>query len=916
MSLQSRVKTLWRAISKPRELAAQVQEELEFHIETYAEDLMNAGVPRAEALRRARAQLGSVAAGKENCRAAWGTRFIDTMRADLRFAARMLTRSPGFAAIAVGSLALGIGANTAIFSMAKAVLLDRLNVPQPGQLRLLAWYSKGHSIVHSEWGDMHRTADGQGSASTSFSYPVYQQMRSQNRDLGELFAFKNLGRLNVTVDGEAEVLQADLVSGNFYEQMQVNPQQGRAIAPSDDQSGAAPVAVISDGYWEHRFNRSQAALGKTILVNLVPVTIIGVNPPAFAGAKGTLSSPQLFLPFSAQPAVYPYQNTDSLLSSNKVWWMQIMARVSPGTDEHKVRAALDVAFKSAIHATAVIKPNESIPDIEVDDGSRGMNEAHGEMAKPLWSLMALAGLVLLLACANMANLLLSRSEARQREIGVRLALGAGRWRIMRQVLTESLLLAGLGGFAGLVSGAFGKKAIVAMLSSPSDPLTIRDGFDWGVFAFCAALSILTGLLFGAAPAWQLTRTQANTTLKDRAQTVTRRQRGLTGKSIVVFQVALSTLLVVSAGFFLRTLINLDRIKPGFDPHNLVLFDVRPPLKLYTGEKQINLFHQLTDRLASQPGVESVSLTSVPPLANNYDSDDFLPEGAKSDSDAQSVNESTVGERYFETLRIPIVAGRSFAPSDTETSLKVAVVNQALAKKYFPDQNPIGKTFSTTDNKQNKLVFRIVGLCADARYASLREDPPPVFYLNYRQAPEVDWGMTFAVRTTSPRATITPALRRSLQEVDRNLPLIDVRTQQEQIDQLLTNERIFADLTVAFGVLALVLASIGIYGILAYSVSRRTNEIGIRMALGARADQVMRMVLGEAGWMTVIGIIAGLGAALALGRVITSLLYGLKAWDPATLAGAAGVLLLVAFSASWLPARRAARIDPMKALRHE
>jgi predicted permease len=914
MSLQSRVKTLWRAISKPRQLAAQVQEELEFHIESYAEDLMNAGVPRTEAFRRARAQLGSVAAGKENCRAAWGTRFFDELRGNLRFAVRMLAKNPGFTAIAVGSLALGVGANTAIFSMAKQVLLDPLNVPQPRQLRLLAWHSKRHSVVHSEWGDMHRMGDGEGS--TSFTYPVYEQLRRQNHNLNDLFAFKNLGLINITVDGEAEVLQGDLVSGNFYEQMRVQPQQGRAINPSDDQAGAAPVAVISDGYWARRFNRSPAALGKTVLVNLVPITIVGVNPPLFTGAKGTTQSPELFLPFSLQPAIYPYHNVDSLLTSNKVWWMQIMSRVTPGTDEVKARAALDVALKSAVHATSVVKPDESMPDLEINDGSRGMNEASEQLSRPLWSLMALSGLVLLLACANMANLLLSRSEARQREIGVRLALGAGRWRIARQVMTESLLLAALGGLAGLAMGWLGRKAIVAILSNPANPIVLRDGFDWGVFAFAAALSILTGLLFGAAPAWQLTRTQANTTLKDHAQTATRRQRGLTGKSIVVFQVALSTLLVVSAGFFLRTLLNLDRIKPGFDPHNLVLFEIRPPLKIYTGEKQAFLFRQLTERLAAEPGVESVSLTSVAPLSNNYDSEDFTPEGAKPDSNQDAPNEATVGDRYFETFRIPLLAGRSFTPADTETSPRVAVVNQALARAYFANQNPIGKTFATSDMKQNKLVYRIVGVSADTRYASLREPPPPVFYLDYRQAPEVDWGMTFAVRTSAPRQTIAPALRRAVQAVDRNLPLVDVRTQQEQIDQLLTNERIFADLTVAFGVLALVLASIGIYGILAYSVSRRTNEIGIRMALGARADQVMRMVLGEAGWMTVIGIVAGIGAALALGRVITSLLYGLKAWDPATLAGAAGVLLLVALAASWLPARRAARIDPMKALRHE
>jgi predicted permease len=478
-----------------------------------------------------------------------------------------------------------------------------------------------------------------------------------------------------------------------------------------------------------------------------------------------------------------------------------------------------------------------------------------------------------------------------------------------------MLVAALGGLAGLAMGWVGRKAIITTLLNPADSMATPDRLDWGVFAFAAALSLVTGLLFGAAPAWRLTRTQTNTTLKDHAQTVTRRQRGLTGKSIVVFQVALSTLLVVSAGFFLRTLLNLDRIKPGFDPHNLILFDIRPPLKLYSGEKQLFLFRQLTERLAAEPGVESVSLTSVPPLGNSYDSDDFTPEGAKPQTGA-GVNEATVGDGYFATLRVPIMAGRGFTPADTETSPRVAVVNQALARAYFANQNPIGKTFATSDMKDNKLIYRIVGISADTRYASLREEPPPVFYLDYRQAPEVDWGMTFAVRTSVPREAITPLLRRAIQAVDPNLPLVDVRTQQEQIDQLLTNERIFAHLTVAFGVLALALASIGIYGILAYSVSRRTNEIGIRMALGARADQVTRMVLSEAGWMTVIGIPVGLGAALALGRVVTSMLYGLKSWDPATLAGAAAVLVLVALAASWIPARRAAAIDPMKALRHE
>jgi predicted permease len=526
------------------------------------------------------------------------------------------------------------------------------------------------------------------------------------------------------------------------------------------------------------------------------------------------------------------------------------------------------------------------------------------------------GLVVLLACANMANLLLARSAARQKEMSVRMALGAGRARILRQVMTESLLLAVLGGVAGLVVGYFGRGAILALLSSPADPMVMQGGFDWGVFAFNAALSVATGLLFGVGPALQATRTQASRTLKDVAQTTTRRRRGFAGKAIVGFQVALSTLLVVVAGVFLRTVINLSRIDPGFDTRNIVLFDMRPPQTEYSGEKQVALFRQIAERLAVVPGVESVTPTSVAPLSHSYENDDFTPVGHKETAEKDSSDTATVGDEYFATFRIPMVAGRGFAPTDTETSPKVAVVNQALAKEFFPGENPVGKSFATSGAKDEKVLYQIVGVCADTRYGSLREDPPPIFYLDYRQAPEIDWGMTFAVKTRTSRAVITPSLRRAVQSLDRNLPLVEVRTQQEQIDELLRNEHVFADLTAGFGVLALVLACIGIYGLMAYAVSRRTNEIGIRMALGARAEQVLGMVLGEALWMTTAGVVVGLAGAMAVGRLIASQLYGLKAWDPATLTAAALLLVLVALASSWVPARRAAAVDPSKALRAE
>jgi predicted permease len=363
-------------------------------------------------------------------------------------------------------------------------------------------------------------------------------------------------------------------------------------------------------------------------------------------------------------------------------------------------------------------------------------------------------------------------------------------------------------------------------------------------------------------------------------------------------------------------INLNRVDPGFDPRNLVLFEIRPPASQYSGEKEKQLFQEITAKLAAVPGVESVTPTSVAPLSHDYESDDFKPVGQTGASSQEEADNSTVGDAYFSTFRIPIVEGRSFAPTDTETSPKVAVVNEALVKTFFPHENPIGKSFATSDVKGSKLMFQIVGVSADTHYGSLRENPPPIFYLDYRQGPEIDWGMTFAVKTRTARAAITPSLRRAVASIDPNLPLVDVRTQEEQIDELLMNERIFADLASGFGLLALVLACIGIYGLMAYTVSRRTNEIGIRMALGARAEQVLRMVLREAMWMTAVGVAAGLSGALLVGKVIASLLYGLKPWDPVTLAGSAVLLLLVALGASWIPAQRAARVDPSRALRAE
>jgi predicted permease len=543
VSLRARLQSWLGAVTSRSRLEGEMDAELTFHLESYIEDLVERGMPREKAERQARIEFGGIPVHKEEMRASLGLRLWDDLWSDLRYAVRMLWKSPGFTAIAVGSLALGIGANTAIFTMAKAVLLDRLHVPHPEELLLLHWVAPKQSAVHHSWGDWE-TLPGNQQTSTSFPYPIYQQLRAHNQVLQDLFAFKDIGRLTATVNDEAGVVQAEMVSGNYYQQLGVQTVLGRPIGPADDAiSGSGAVVVISDGYWAKQFARSPSVIGKSIYLNSAPFTIIGVNPPSFTGTKNAHSSPQVFVPFSIQPALLPRGQGSvqgSILDDPQMWWMQIMARPKGDVPQQTAAAALDIQFAAAVRSEVKIKKGEAIPRIILADGSRGLNYTARTLAQPVYVLTSLAGLVLLLACANIANLLLARSSARQREMSVRLALGAGRGRVLRQVLTESVALSLLGGAAGFVLGFLGRDAIPRLMSSPWEPPPVVGGFDWGVFAFTASFSILTGLLFGLAPAWKATRTQMNSTLKDNAQSTTHRRKGIAGKAIVTFQVALST----------------------------------------------------------------------------------------------------------------------------------------------------------------------------------------------------------------------------------------------------------------------------------------------------------------------------------------------------------------------------------------
>ncbi len=913
----ARFRSWLRAAFHRSRLADEMDTELRFHIESYAQDLMLKGIAETEASRRARMEFGSVVVHKQEMQASLGLRLGDELRSDIVFGLRMLRKSMGFSAIAVLSLALGIGANSIIFLFAKQVLLQTLAVPHPEQLRLLSWVEQKNGVVRTLWGDTGSSSTG--FTSTSFSYPVYQELRRQNTALQDLFAFKNLTHVSATIDGHAQVISGELVSGNYYQELGIGTVAGRPLVPADDRVAAEEnVAVISDAFWARAFGRSPEAIGKKIGLNLTPFTIIGVNSPSFTGAITAQVSPDVFVPISAEPRLISNNRTGgqgSYLTDKDMWWVLVMARLKPGVAEQTARASLNVALDRAVKATMSVTKDMSVPQLELQPGNRGLNFASRQFAKPTYVLLCLVGLVLLLACANLANLLLARSAVRQKEMSVRLALGATRNRIFRQVFTESLLLSLLGGAAGLFLGFLGRNAIPRLLSNGWEPASISSHFDWKVCAFTAALALLTGILFGLAPAMQATRADLNLGLKDNSQTATgSRKKSLGGKALVVFQVSLSMLLVTGAGLFVRTLLNLNAIDLGFQPHHLLLFSIEPPSSRYPAPRDILLHEQIEERLATFSGIDSVALSSEPLLANSADDYFIVPDDQRPASTRQIAYANSVSENFLSTMHIPLLRGRQFNSSDTATATKVAIVNQALVAKIYPDADPIGRTFTADTTGQQR--FQIIGVCADARYYSLRDQPPPTFYMLYRQLKNAQGGMTYEVRSSAEPAALAAVLRNTIHSIDKDLAIGSMRTQVEQIDDTMKQERIFACLTTAFGALALTLACIGIYGLMAYTVSRRMNEFGLRLALGAQARQIMGMVLKETSWLVWTGIAIGLASALWLTRFLVAMVYGLKPSDAMNVAGAALLLFATAMLAGWIPALKASRVQPLVALRHE
>ena len=902
-----------RGLAGQRRANGELEDEIHLHIQMLKERFISRGMEPSTAEAAARRQFGNATLLSERHHEQRTFSIFAILLRDLRFGLRQLQRNPLLTCVAVASLAFGVGANTAIFTAAKRVLFDSLPVTSPNQLRMLTWVSGHERPVPPVWGDVGPNEAG-GLTGNGFSYPVLEEMRTRTEAVQALIAFKD-APVTITVEGHAEMINGELISGNAFQSLGVKAELGRTLSPADDLApGSGPVVVISDGFWAQRFARSPLVLGKAISLNGVPVTIVGVSSGGFAGLQMG-NSMQIFVPLTMQPLILPraQNGSVSLLDNPQSWWVQILARLRPEVSERRAQAELDATLRQT--AMPVLKRTDDLDrfHLQFAPGDRGLDYLRGNYARPSYVLLALAGLVLLLACLNLANLLLARAATRQRELSTRMALGAGRGSIVRQMLTESLLLSSFGGIGGLLLGYLGRDVVPRLLTNSSQPELVQVQFDWRVLLFTLGTSFVTGILFGLAPAWQATRIAVHCGLRDSGGATVNRHRLWFDKALVIGQVALSAALLMGAGLFVHTLVNLNHIPLGFESNHILLFRLSLPRARYSDAQMTTFFQQLDEKLVSVPGVRSATFSNIAIIGDGHSGSTFHVLGRPLEEDPARVQTNGVGADFFQTLGIPIVQGRALDHHDTATSPKVAVVNRALAEKFFSNENPIGKRFEAEVVNE---PIQIVGIAADTRYADLRSETPPTFYVPYVQETNGPGRMMIELRTIADPASVLTEVQTAIESLDRDLPMIDVRTMNEQVRSTLADERALAQLAGGFSLLALVLASIGIYGMMAYAVNTRTGEIGLRIALGARASHVLSRVLREAFWLTSTGIALGLIAALWLARFIRVMLYGIGGMDALTIGSTAVLLISVSLLAAFAPARRASRIDPIRALRHD
>jgi predicted permease len=867
-------------------------------------------------------QFGNATALQEDSRAMWTWTFWEQFVQDLRYGLRMMTANPLFTAMAALSLALGIGANTAIYSFMDAIMMRALPVGHPDQLALIEWRSKDFPVViHSQSGTRHKDSDG--ATSPDYPFAAFDLFRADSDVFSTVFAYAWGGRPDTVVQGQAEILKAELVSGGYFSGLGVYPAAGRLILEDDDRFGAPPVAVISYAYWQRRFASSPAAVGQSILIDGTPFIIAGVSAPDFFGVDPGFA-PELTIPLHAGPLLAPKPDEYRKRYVDKnFYWVDMMGRLRPGVSIQQAQARLAGQFHEFVLSTAATaKEKADLPAVWLDEGGSGVDSLRRQYSQPVYVLMAMVGLILAIACANIANLLLARATSRRREMAVRLSLGAGRFRVVRQLFTESVLLSVTGGALGVLVAAWGIRDITWLLANGREDFTLHAGLNWPVLGFTFALAVVCGLLFGLAPALQGTRVDLTPALKESRASAPRgrlRHAGIrVGLShvLVVSQIAVSLLLVVAAGLFVRTLSNLRSVTLGFNRENVLLFNLNARQAGYKGAALARFYGSLRDRFRAIPGIRNVSFSSTVLAAGHWDSEGlYIPGLAKTGGEELSTCEVEVDQSFLTTMQIPILLGREIQERDLE-SARVAVVNEKFVKKFFAGENPIGRRIGMGDRK-GPADIEIIGVAKASLYNSIKEqDTPPVAYVPYTQDLDRLGQISFELRAAGDPLALVGTVRQIVHQASPAVPVSDVTTQSRAIEQTISQERTFAGLCGCFAVLALLIACIGLYGSVAYSVARRTGEIGIRMALGAESRRIVWMVLREVVTLAAVGLGIGLAAAYSLTRFVASYLFGMKPHDPLALSVSVLVLAAAAILAGYAPARRASRIDPMAALRHE
>ena len=895
----------WTRFLRRRRWDDERARELEDYLAHEIDDNIARGMPAGEARRQAHLRLGNPTHIREDIYDMNTLRLVDSIWKDLRYGLRILRKNPTFSLVAILTLALGTGANAAIFQLVNSVRMRTLPVERPEELVALG-------INHNGTGRSGRFLNRRA----FFTEPQLRALTEQQEAFSHVFAWGNTS-WNIATDGETRAVQGLFVTGNFFEAFGVKPFIGRLIGSADDQRGCAtPGVVLTYSFWQARYAGNPSAVGQTISLDSRVFDIMGVAPPNFFGPEVGRSF-DVAVPLCAEPL---FRGKQTAVGHPSTWFLDMMARLKPGWTAERAQAQLDVIspgiFKTTLPPTynAESAKNYLAFRFTATAASTGVSSLRSAYATQLWVLLGATGLVLLITCANLANLMLARATAREREIAVRLAIGASRWRLVRQMLSESLLIAGLGAIGGIFLAQWLSRALVSFLSTENAQLYVDLSPDWRTFGFIAGLAILACLLFGLSPALKATGTNPGRSMQAGGRSSTEsEERFAVRRALVVVQVALSMVLVIGAMLFGRSLQNLAGVDPGFRPDGLLSVSVDARRSSLDPATQQSTFAQLMERVRAVPGVQSATETFIVPLSGSGWNQNVVIDGQLRDG---NVNFNRVGPDYFRTTGTELIAGRPFGPEDRAGSMPAAIVNEAFARRYFDGASPIGRTFRIQGGAGGNTppLHQIVGLMRDSKYGELREENEPLGFFPVAQETE-SFGPFFAVivRTEMPLASLTPTMTRVIREVVPNAT-VDYDTVRTYVRDSLVTERLMASLAGFFGTLAMLIATIGLYGVMSYTVSRRRIEIGIRMALGADPRTVVRMVLKESGLLLLIGVIVGTGLALLATRYAAALLFGLQPWDPASIALSIAALGSVSLVAAWIPARRASRVAPTVALR--